>query len=142
MTTAQMSQAARNFNWLLNRFADETPGVYHAAAVSIDGLLLAGSTQMTREDAEHLAALSAGLTSLTKGASETFRLDALEQIIIEMKQGFLFVTSISRGSLLGVIAEKSCDIGLVAYEMTMMAQECERVLTPELIAELKNPVQI
>lgn len=141
MSTTQLSAAAKNFSWLLNRFADETAGVSHVGAVSVDGLLLAATTGLSRDEAEHLAALCAGMTSLTRGASETFKLDAVEQIIVEMRGGYLFVTSISRGSLLGVIAEKTCDIGLVAYEMTMMAQECERVLTPELITELKNPMQ-
>jgi uncharacterized protein len=142
MSMVQTSNAARNFNWLLNRFAQETPGVRHAAAVSIDGLLLAASVSLTRDDAEHLGALTAGMTSLTKGASETFQLQGVEQIVVEMNGGFLFVTAISRTSLLSVIAEKSADMGLMAYEMTLIAQECERVLTPELIIELKNPMQM
>lgn len=142
MTVTEVSDAAKSFNWLLNRFANETPGITHAAAVSIDGLLLAASVQMSRDDAQHLAALSAGMASLTRGASETFALERVEQIIVEMHKGFLFVTAISRTSLLGVIAEKTCDMGLVAYEMTMIAQECERLLTPALITALKNPLQM
>ena len=142
MTMTQVSNAARNFNWLVNRFAQETPGVQHAAAVSVDGLLLAASLRLTRDRAEHLAALTAGMTSLTRGASETFDLEAVEQIIVEMRRGFLFVTAISRTSLLGVIADKDAEMGLVAYEMTLIAQECERVLTPDLIVELKNPMQM
>ena len=46
--------------------------------------------------------------------------------------------SISQGSSLGVIAEKNCEIGLVAYEMTLMVERAGEVLTPDLVAELKN----
>ena len=40
-----LSDEARNFNWLLNSFVDQTAGVTDAVAVSSDGLLMAALGQ-------------------------------------------------------------------------------------------------
>ena len=37
-----------------------------------------------------------------------------------MAGGYLFVTSISEGSMLAVLAERSCDMGMIGYEMTLL----------------------
>ncbi len=136
------SVAASDFGWLLNRFTEETAGVTDAITVSADGFLLAASADLPRERAEHLAAITSGLISLTNGASRVLDLDGVEQIIVEMGQGYLFTTAISLGSCLGVIAEKSCDIGLVAYEMTRLVRRTGEVLTPDLLEELKNVLTV
>jgi len=134
----QMSAAAKSFGWLLSNFVDHTAGVVDAIAVSTDGILLASSDGVSQAQSEQMAAITSGLTSLTNGAARCFALDDVEQIIVEMGRGFIFVTSISQGSSLGVIADKDCEIGLVAYEMTLLVERAGEVLTPDLIAELKN----
>ena len=55
-----------------------------------------------------------------------------------MEYGFIFVTGISDGSSLAVMAEGNCDAGLVAYEMARLVERCGTVLTPELRAELQG----
>ena len=47
-----------------------------------------------------------------------------------MAGGYLFVTSVSQGATLAVYAERRCDIGLVGYEMTMLASRVGHALTP------------
>jgi uncharacterized protein len=47
-----------------------------------------------------------------------------------MAGGYLFVTAISHGSTLAVFAERSCDMGVVGYEMTMLAARVGHALTP------------
>jgi uncharacterized protein len=136
MTTS--STGVRDFGWLLSRFAEDTPGVVSAIAVSADGILLAASAELDRARAEQFAAITSGLTSLTNGASRVFEFGNVEQIIVEMAFGFVFTTTISLGSALGVVADKDCEIGLVAYEMTMMSQRAGSVLTPQLLDEMKN----
>ena len=39
------------------------------------------------------------------------------QVVVEIEHAFLFVTGISEGSSLAVLATAACDPGLVAYEM-------------------------
>jgi hypothetical protein len=45
--------------------------------------------------------------------------------------------SISDGSLLAVLATSSCNVGVVAYEMTVLVTRAGDVLTPSLRAELQ-----
>jgi predicted regulator of Ras-like GTPase activity (Roadblock/LC7/MglB family) len=59
------------------------------------------------------------------------------QTVVEMDRGFLFVMSISDGSLLAVLASSNCNVGVVAYEMTVLVARAGDVLTPSLRAELQ-----
>jgi uncharacterized protein len=139
MTTA-ISTAARNVNWLLSTFVDNTNGVQQAIAVSSDGLLMALSSNLDRSAADRLAAIVSGLRSLGDGASRVLGKGRLSQIIVEMGTAYLFVSSISDGSVLGVVADRTSDLGLVGYEMIMLTERVGSVLTPDLIAELKVTV--
>jgi uncharacterized protein len=136
-----LSPEAKTFNWLLDSFTSSTAGVLEAIAVSSDGLLMAMSATKDRANAERLAAVVSGMTSLAGGAASWYALGALNRVIVDMADGYLLVTSISSGSVLGVIANRSANLGTVAYEMTLFASRAGAALTPRLIAELKNSVQ-
>lgn len=138
MTTQTMTERARSFNWLLNGFVDKTAGVSDAITVSSDGLLMAMSSTLNRASAEQLAAIISGMVSLGNGTSGVFGFDGLEQVIVAMRRGYLFVSAISDGSCLGVVAGKGCDIGLVGYQTTLLVERAGTVLTPDLVAELKQ----
>ena len=43
-----------------------------------------------------------------------------------MENAFLFVTGISDGSCLAVLAAAECDVGLVGYEMAVLVERCRR----------------
>jgi hypothetical protein len=47
-----------------------------------------------------------------------------------MAGGYLFVSSISEGAVLAVFADRYCDIGMIGYEMTLLAARVGYVLTP------------
>ena len=138
MNAQTLSEGARSFSWLLNGFVDKTSGVSDAVAVSSDGLLMAMSSSLDRASAEQLAAIISGMVSLGNGASSCFGFDGLEQVIVAMRRGFLFVSAISDGSCLGVVAGKGCDIGLVGYQTTLLVERAGSVLTPDLVMELKQ----
>ena len=140
MTTTLSTEAA-NFSWLLGNFVKSVPGVQHTLVVSADGLLMAMSAIKDRPNAERLAAVVSGLTSLAGGAASWYALGSLNRVIIDMADGYLLVTAISAGSVLGVIADRSANLGTLAYEMTLFATRAGGALTPRLIAELKNAVQ-
>ncbi|MFC0530611.1 roadblock/LC7 domain-containing protein [Phytohabitans kaempferiae] len=137
----QLSPEAQTFNWLLDSFTSSTAGVREAIAVSADGLLMAMSNIADRANAERLAAVVSGLTSLAGGAANWYALGGLNRVVIDMTGGYLLVTAISAGSVLGVIADRSASLGTVAYEMTLFASRAGGALTPRLIAELKNAAQ-
>lgn len=113
MTTQDMS-------WLLDGFADATTGVSHAIAVSADGLLIGASRYLPPERAEQMAAVVAGLVGLASGASRMFDAGALKQTVVEMNHGLLFLMSIGDGSALAALAARGCDVGQVAYELTLL----------------------
>ena len=134
----QLSREAQNLNWLVTNFVRKVPGVAHAVVVSADGLPIAVSEKLDRTRADQLAAVASGLASLTQGASRCFGGGMVNQTIVEMEKGFLFVMSISDGSCLAVLAAPSCDVGLVGYEMALLVAQCGDVLTPALRAELQG----
>ena len=109
--------------------------------VSADGLLLASSQGLPRERAEQLSAVASGLVSLTHGAARCFEGGAVNQTVVEMERGYLFLMSISDGSCLAVLASPTADIGKVAYEMTLLVDRVGQRLTPELRAQLQGGVR-
>jgi uncharacterized protein len=139
-TSQQTSSAAQQFNWMLNQFASRTPSVVDAIAVSADGLLMAMSDQLPREDADRMAAITSALMSLSNGAGKVHDMGFPSRVIIDLERGYLLVSSISIGSALGVFTTKAANLGQLAYEMATFANRASEVLTPGLIEELKTTV--
>lgn len=138
MSTGNHTNDAANLNWLLHNFVDKVPGVVDAAVVSSDGLLMAMSPGIGRAGGDQLAAVASGLTSMTQGAARCFGGGSVNQIVVELDEGYMLFMAISDGSSFAVLATKQCDTGLVAYEMTMLTRRVGTVLTPGLIAELQS----
>jgi hypothetical protein len=133
----QLSTEARDLSWLVGNFAKRTPGVAHAMVVSADGLPVAVSDRLDRPKADQLAAIASGLASLTQGGARCMDSGPVKQTVVEMDRGLLVVMAISDGSCLTVLAAAACDVGVVAYEMTLLVTRTGDVLTPELRAELQ-----
>jgi len=111
--------------------------VAHAIVVSADGLPIAVSERLDRPKADQLAAIASGLASLTQGSARCIDGGLVKQTVVEMDRGLLVVMAISDGSCLTVLAGSSCDVGVVAYEMTVLVSRTGDVLTPALRAELQ-----
>lgn len=129
---------AHQFNWLLANFVRNTDGVRDAVAVSSDGLLIATSDGLDRTAADHLAAIVSSLASLGRSASKRYDFDGLKLVMIEMRRGFLLVSAINGGSCLGAIAEGGCDLGVIGYEVAVLADRFGALLTPSLITESRR----
>lgn len=134
---SSLSAQASNINWLVSNFVDRVPGTSDAIVVSADGLLMAKSDGVDRDTADRFAAVASGLIGLAYGAAGRFGGGAVNEVIVEMEHCFMFVTGISDGSCLAVIAQANCDVGLVGYEMALLVERVGPVLTPELRNELK-----
>jgi hypothetical protein len=140
MSTDTLSNEVKNFNWMLDNFVEKSAGVCDAVAVSSDGLLMAMSRTLDRAGAERVAAIISGMVGLSRGASKAFGWEPVRQIIVAMEGGYLFVSTISDGSNLGVLANAGCDIGLVGYQTNLLLERIGVLLTPALIAQLRAQV--
>ena len=109
-------------DWLLDDLVRRVPHLTKAVILSQDGMTLGASQALQRDDAEHLAALAAGVHSLARGASRRFGGGAARQTVIEMDSGFLLVTAAGNGTCLAVLTGPGADLGLVAYEMAVLVR--------------------
>ncbi|MEU5581922.1 roadblock/LC7 domain-containing protein [Streptomyces huasconensis] len=109
-------------NWLLDDLVQRVAGIRKALVLSGDGLPTGMSKNLTREDSEHLAAVASGFHSLAKGVGRHFEAGRVRQTVVELDDAFLFVTAAGDGSCLAVLAEADSDVGLVAYEMTLLVK--------------------
>jgi uncharacterized protein len=132
-----LSAEARNVNWLVTNFVERVPGVGEAVVVSSDGLPMAKSEGLDRDAADRFAAVASGLIGLAYGAAGRFGGGAVNEVIVGMENAFIFVTGISDGSCLAVVASAACDVGLVGYEMALLVEKVGPVLTPQLRDELR-----
>ena len=137
-----LSSEAANFGWLLDNFVKTVPGTRHTLVVSADGLLMALSENLDRTSGDQLAAIVAGMSSLTRGAARQLHAGDVRQAIIEMDDLFVFLMSVSNGSVLSVVAEASCDVGLIGYEMAMLVSRTESTLTPQLVTEMRGNLPV
>jgi predicted regulator of Ras-like GTPase activity (Roadblock/LC7/MglB family) len=137
-----MTDEGADFAWLLDNFVRNVPGSRHALAVSVDGLLMAMSSELDRTSGDQLAAIVAGLASLTRGASRHLRAGEVRQAIVEMDALFLVLMSVSDGSVLAVVADGTCEIGMIGYEMAMLVTRAEATLTPQLVSQLRSQLPV
>ena len=119
-----------SLDWLLDDLVSRVGQVDKAAILSRDGLLLAASRDLAREEAEHLSAVAAALQSLATGTGERFHAGGVRQTVIELEQGLLFVIAAGEGSCLAALCPADADAGMVAYEMAMLVKRAR----PHLIS--------
>ncbi len=126
----------QQLSWLLDDLCERTSDLQHAVILSRDGLAVASSRDLSREDAEHLSALAAGVQSLARGTGEHFAAGGVRQTIIELERAFLFVMAAGAGSCLAALCSANADVGLIAYELAVLAKRAG----PHLTAQPRSPV--
>jgi len=112
----------QDLDWLLGDLADRGTQFRQVVFLSRDGLPIAATKDLRREDAERLSALAAGVQSLASGDGQHFRVGQVRQTIIELEQALLFVSSAGHGSCLAVLCPVDANAGQVAYEMAMLVK--------------------
>ncbi len=66
------------------------------------------------------------------GAARVFGAGEVVQTVVEMELGCMLLMAIADGSCLAVLASPRCDMGLVAYEMTLLVDRAGELVTPQL----------
>lgn len=111
-----------DLSWLLDDLVARVAQIDKAVILSRDGLAIGASTELAREDADHLSAVAAGFQSLARGFGQHFGSGSPRQTIVELESAFLFVTAAGEGSCLAVLASSDADAGLIAYEMAVLVK--------------------
>ncbi|NLU73537.1 roadblock/LC7 domain-containing protein [Streptomyces sp. HNM0575] len=120
--TENTASGSGELNWLLDELVQRVGSISKALVLSGDGLPRGASQDLTREDGEHLAAVASGFHSLAKGVGRHFDVGGVRQTVVELEEAFLFVTAAGDGSCLAVVADADADVGLIAYEMTLLVK--------------------
>ena len=116
------ANAAGQLGWLLDNLVGRVQHVRQALVLSRDGLVVAASQNVSREDGDHLSALAAGVQSLARGAGRQFAGGEVRQTIIEMESAFLFIMAAGEGTCLAVLSSADANVGVMAYEMAMLVR--------------------
>jgi predicted regulator of Ras-like GTPase activity (Roadblock/LC7/MglB family) len=124
-----------DLTWMLDDLAGRLADFSRAVILSRDGLLIAASADLEREDAEHLSAVAAALQSLAAGTGDRFQAGSVRQTIIELEEGILLLIAAGEGSCLAALCPPDADAGAVAYEMAMLAKRAR----PHLAALPRTP---
>jgi predicted regulator of Ras-like GTPase activity (Roadblock/LC7/MglB family) len=119
-----------DLGWLLTSFARRVPTIIYSLAVSVDGLAIAVSDQVPRDEADQLAAITSGLASLTKGAAICMGTGQVRQTVVDMDDGVLLIMAVADRAFLAVLAEPGADLGQVGYETALLAQRVANALDP------------
>jgi predicted regulator of Ras-like GTPase activity (Roadblock/LC7/MglB family) len=132
---AEGGTPVRDLAWLLDDLSDRVADFRRAVILSRDGLLIAASKDLSREDGEHLSAVAAAVQSLAAGTGDRFAAGRVRQTIIELEQGLFFLIAAGEGSCLAALCPAQADAGTVAYEMAMLVKRAR----PHLAALPRNP---
>jgi predicted regulator of Ras-like GTPase activity (Roadblock/LC7/MglB family) len=108
--------------WLLRSLLDRVPHSRSAVLLSADGLTTAVHG-ISQDDADHLAAIASGLFSIARSAAVKFGgSDGVRQVVAELDDTLLFVSSAGFGSVLAVLADREADAGVLGYEMFQLVK--------------------
>ncbi len=118
----QPNSSGEQLSWLLDNLVSRVASITQALVLSRDGLVVARSSTMSKEQADHLSALAAGVHSLARGAGQQTGGGNVRQTIIEMDSAFLFVMNAGQGACLAVLASAGANLGVMAYEMAMLVR--------------------
>lgn len=118
----QTKSNGEQLGWLLDNLVSRVANVRQALLLSRDGLVVAKSKNMSREEGDNLSALAAGVHSLARGVGRQVGNEEVRQTIIEMDSAFLFVMAAGQGTCLAVLASADANLGVMAYEMAMLVR--------------------
>jgi predicted regulator of Ras-like GTPase activity (Roadblock/LC7/MglB family) len=113
----------KELDWLLDELVTRLVGAEKAVVLSLDGLLICRSQNMSREDAEHLAAMASALQSLARGAGHHFDKGQVRQTVVELDRAFLTVTAAGENACLALLASDTADMAMVVYEMNVLVHQ-------------------
>jgi predicted regulator of Ras-like GTPase activity (Roadblock/LC7/MglB family) len=125
----------RDLGWLLRGLVERVPRTRSAVLLSADGLATA-AYGLEQDPADHLSAIASGLFSLARTAAVRFGgSDGVRQVVAELDDTLMFVSSAGYGSVLAVLADRETDAGVLGYEMSQLVKS----VRPFLVTPTRQP---
>ncbi|GAA2108306.1 roadblock/LC7 domain-containing protein [Actinomadura alba] len=125
-----MTEAMTNkLGWMLDD-ALRMPETRHAVLLSADGLLIAHSERISRDEAERHAAGMSGLQSLARGTAG-FCGDPntrWRQTVTEFDGGYVFLVAAGPGAYLAVSATEKVNMEAVSFRLQELVQRLGKEL--------------
>lgn len=121
---------SNKLGWMLDD-AMKVSGTRHAILLSADGLLIAHSEQIDRDNADRHAAGMAGLQSLARNAAgfcgdpDTKWL----QTVTEFDGGYVFLVAAGPGAYLAVSTSAKVDMEVISFRLQELVQRLGKELT-------------
>jgi predicted regulator of Ras-like GTPase activity (Roadblock/LC7/MglB family) len=121
----------QNLGFLLNRFRRAHPPLIAALATSGDGLLLAMSEGIERDEADTVSASITGVMSLGKGAAKVLGAGHMEVAVLQMSGGWVVSYTPSDHVVLIALAPLTgLDIGAVQHGLVLLGEQIADALNP------------
>ncbi len=118
-----------NLGWLLHGLVERVPRTRSAVLLSSDGLTTAAHG-LEPDAADHLSAVASGLFSIARSAAGKFGTSTgVRQVVAELDDTLLFVSSAGYGSVLAVLADREADAGVLGYEMSQLVKSVRPFLS-------------
>jgi predicted regulator of Ras-like GTPase activity (Roadblock/LC7/MglB family) len=112
----------KDIGWLLRMLIERVPHTKSAVLLSSDGLTTAVQG-LDPDGADRLAAIASSLFSIARSAGTQFGgSGGVRQVVAELDDTLLFVSSAGSGSVLAVLAGRDADAGVLGYEMSQFVK--------------------
>ncbi|MDQ0950592.1 putative regulator of Ras-like GTPase activity (Roadblock/LC7/MglB family) [Streptomyces phaeochromogenes] len=119
------SSTEEKLTWLMQGMLARTPGARHALVLSRDGLKLCRTPELSVDQADQLAAIAAGIQSLSHGASMEFGdgTGGVRSAMAEFYGGVLFIVEAGEGAHLALVTAEEADPGLIGHNMAELVEQ-------------------
>ncbi|MBA9006892.1 MULTISPECIES: roadblock/LC7 domain-containing protein [Thermomonospora] len=131
MNAAMADPTENRLGWMLDE-ALRMPEARHAILLSADGLLMAHSQRISRDEAERQAAGMSGLQSLARATAEFCGDDpdtTWRQTVTEFDDGYVFLVAAGEGAYLAVSASPQVDMEAVSFRLQELVQRLGKELS-------------
>ncbi|WP_035791572.1 roadblock/LC7 domain-containing protein [Kitasatospora mediocidica] len=137
---SQLKLAEGRLSRSVAEFAEQDPEVRHAMVVCASGLPLTATGSLGTDRADRLAAAVSGLGSLAGACARVFEGTPAAQTVVEMEEGFLCLTPVARGASLAVVTTGDADLGVIGYELAVLAERIADQVVEELKARARGRI--
>lgn len=122
-----------DLSWMLDS-ALEVPGARHAILISADGLLMARSQEIRKDDADTVAAAMSGIQSLSRTMADFCGGSHMQwrQTLVEFDGGWVFLIAAGVGAYLAVSSAPDVDMGAITFRMQQLVGQLGKALTSPL----------